>query len=100
MTEWGLVVALATLLGLLSTILGLTYNYIIKPSNIKHEKSIEQMDKLNLTMVQLNANLQNMLETDKRHSLTLEKHSLKIDDLDKDFIRLDTTLSHYIKDRV
>ena len=100
MTEWGLVVALATLLGLLSTILGLTYNYIVKPSNIKHEKSIEQMDKLNLTMVQLNANLQNMLETDKRHSLTLEKHEKKIDDLDKDFIRLDTTLTHFIKDRV
>ena len=58
------------------------------------------MDKLNLTMVQLNANLQNMLETDKRHSLTLEKHALKIDDLDKDFIRLDTTLTHFIKERV
>ena len=100
MTEQGLVVALATLLGLLSTILGLTYNYIVKPSNIKHEKSIEQMDKLNLTMVQLNANLQNMLETDKLHSITLKEHGAKIETLDKDFIRLDTTLSHFIKDRV
>ena len=58
------------------------------------------MDKLNLTMVQLNANLQNMLETDKLHSTTLKEHGAKIENLDKDFIRLDTTLSHFIKDRV
>lgn len=98
MTEWGVVGIIVTLIGLLATVLGLVHNYIVKPSNIKHEKSVEQIDKLIITMTELNASIKSMIETDKKHADILDKHANKLNELDRDFARMDLELG-YIKKR-
>ena len=99
MDNWGVVLVISALIALFTSILGLVHKYVVAPSNLKHDKSIEQIDKLIITIVELNTSIKSLIETDKSHATLLVKHGEKINELDREFNRLDLEFG-YFKDRV
>lgn len=105
MNEWGVVLALTTMVGLFGTTLGIGYNYLVKPSKEdKKELASEykglsnQFAELTIEFTKLNTNLANMIETDRKQNETLLEHARDINNLlaDNQIIKMEIG---YIKDR-